>query len=379
VSRRFAGLPASLGLSDDRLRKGALGLLALAACLGMAGGTWDAAWHVTLRREGFWSPPHVLLYAGTTLGLLASLAGLLSPWRERKSLLRTEPGFLISVVGALIVIGAAPVDDFWHRTFGPDVDVWSFPHLLALAGGACINVGGAISARLGRDHGRHPPLLFARLELLFLTVLMWLAMFSMNWYTLVLARVRDSLEYPLLTIGVATAVLVLSTTLLGRGGATVVAGLYMLYTAAAHELLAAAGFAHLPFPPIVLLGAIAVDLAVALSRPRARIARGFIAGAIFAPVFILSEAASLAWYPHPALPPPRSAISANYYDAVANHPWDADHLAFTTPLGILVGGIAGVAGAALGNFALKLESQTEAHVLASARHATAARGVRIVH
>src|SRR5207249_3465627 len=58
--RALALVPTRLGVSEQGLRRGAIGFLVLAACFGTAGGTWDAAWHVTLRRESFWTPPHLL-------------------------------------------------------------------------------------------------------------------------------------------------------------------------------------------------------------------------------------------------------------------------------------------------------------------------------
>jgi hypothetical protein len=33
-----------------------------------------------------------------------------------------------------LVIVAAPIDDLWHRLFGPDITLWSPPRLLGLLG-----------------------------------------------------------------------------------------------------------------------------------------------------------------------------------------------------------------------------------------------------
>lgn len=335
--------PVFTTVSERQLQTTALGLLVLCACLGTVGGTWDAAWHVTLRRENFWTPPHLLLYSGTALALLSALTGALNPWARGKSIAGLDRGFIIAAAGAAIVIGAAPLDDFWHRTFGADVDVWSFPHLVAIGGGAAINVGSALVAS-GLAKQRGGDQVWKAAAFLFLTALLWIAMFSLNWYTLVLARVRDSLEYPLLAVLLATPVLILSSRLLGRGGATMVAAYYMGYTAAAHQILAWAGFAHLPFPPIVVVPAIAVDL---LWSERPSLVRGLAAGGVAGALFVLAEAASLAWYPHAPLQPPRSATTQNYYDAAAQHPWDAAHLAITIPLCIGVGAIAGLSGTLL--------------------------------
>src|SRR5437763_899653 len=149
-----------------------LGMLVLAGVMGIVGGTWDAAWHVTLQRETFWTPPHLLLYSGTGLGFAAS---------------------------AVAVLGA------------------------------------------------------------------WLAGWSMPGPSL------------------------------GRGGATIVALTYTIYTTVAHLVLAALGFAQLPYPPAIIIPAVAVDLfcwARATQRPDWR--RGLAAALAFAPLFYIAESASLA-------------------------------------------------------------------------------------
>src|SRR4051812_48789169 len=62
--RPLAGLP------------GPVWLALCAAALAFAGGVWDVSWHRTVGRDTFWSPPHLLLYAGVGLGLLAGLWGV---------------------------------------------------------------------------------------------------------------------------------------------------------------------------------------------------------------------------------------------------------------------------------------------------------------
>lgn len=336
----------------DRIDRALVAVLAVAAVMGMLGGTWDAAWHVTLRRESFWSPPHLLLYAGTALslfvGVVALGSALLGRWLPegasggaRRSIPR---GFAVSALGSAVVLAAAPVDDFWHRTFGPDVDVWSFPHLVAIAGGALINLGAlmVLGAEMRRVGGR--PLGHRAAMLLFLTILVWLTMFSLNWYTLVLARWRDSFQYPMLAALVAPAALVIATRTFGAGGATLAALGYTAYTAAAHYALAGLGYALLPFPPVLLAAAVAVDLIAHGSRlPGWQ--RALLAGALFAPTFLVAEAASLAWYPHPFIvEPPPGALALGYYLAAAERPWEPVLLLRTLPAMACVSAASAVAG-----------------------------------
>src|SRR2546426_9041239 len=57
--------------------------------------------------------------------------------------LHAELGLALVGLGALAVIGSAPFDELWHRTFGRDVDIWSPPHLTAVVGTALAFVGWA--------------------------------------------------------------------------------------------------------------------------------------------------------------------------------------------------------------------------------------------
>jgi hypothetical protein len=345
-----------VGLHADRLYRGLIALLVVAAIAGTFGGTWDAAWHVTLRRERFWSPPHILLYTGTTLSLIVSAAAILGalvlrwptpgPWVWLR---RPVPlGFAVAAVGASVILGAAPLDDFWHRTFGADVDVWSFPHLVALGGGAVINIGAimAIGADLRRIAGRawgHRAAM-----LLFLSVLVWTSMFSLNWYTLVLARWRDSFQYPILLGLVAPAALVIAARAFGRGGATVAALGYTIYTAAAHFTLARLGYALLPFPPMLLAPAIVIDLVLGGAREQSW-PRALGAGLLFAPVFLAAEAASLAWFPHPYVNgPPQGPLALSYFLAAGERPWDLTHVVKTLPIMAGVAAVSAVAGWGIG-------------------------------
>src|SRR5439155_1843617 len=54
---------------------------------------------------------------------------------------RAELGLALVGLGALTVILSAPADDYWHRTFGRDVDIWSPPHLAGVVGATVAFLG----------------------------------------------------------------------------------------------------------------------------------------------------------------------------------------------------------------------------------------------
>jgi hypothetical protein len=106
------------------------------------GTQWDIQWHLTIGRDTFWIPPHVMTYGGVTVIVLASFGTL--AWatvrRAARGTLRVvgltgTPGYHLAAWGIALTVLAAPIDDLWHRLFGLDVTLWSPPHLLGLLGG----------------------------------------------------------------------------------------------------------------------------------------------------------------------------------------------------------------------------------------------------
>ena len=189
-------------------------------------------------------------------------------------------------------------------------------------------------------HGRAERLLLA----IFLGAVVWASMFSLNWYTLVLARVRDSFQYPLLAALVATPALIVANRFWGRGGASVAGGLYMAYFGTASFLLTHFGYTQPPFPPLILAPAIAIDV-LAEARPLDGWRPALLAGLLFAPAFYAAEAASLAWLPHVALPTqPKSEITATYVAAALARPWDLAHVLQGLPFAMAAGALGGAVG-----------------------------------
>lgn len=120
------------------LRRTALWGLLAAKFVGAWGLTWDIQWHVTIGRDTFWIPPHIMIYSSVAVGVILSW-GVLAHARLRG--LASTRGFRLAAWGLAIVVLAAPIDDLWHRLFGIDVTLWSPPHLLGLFGSAVSTLG----------------------------------------------------------------------------------------------------------------------------------------------------------------------------------------------------------------------------------------------
>jgi hypothetical protein len=122
-------------LPHRRLALGGALLSKVVAAWGLA---WDIQWHMTIGRDSFWIPPHLMIYASVVAGLALGWGVLAYEWWRG---IPTTRGFRLAALGLVLVVLAAPIDDLWHRLFGLDVTLWSPPHLLALFGSAVSTLG----------------------------------------------------------------------------------------------------------------------------------------------------------------------------------------------------------------------------------------------
>ncbi len=270
---------------------GALGVVAVFVALG--GVYWDVAWHVVIGRESFWIPPHLLTYSGTAVFFLSVACAFLLTVRRAGSFRATERagvGFLVGVLGSLIQVSAAPLDDLWHRMYGLDVTVWSPPHLMGMAG-ALIGIYGltcALGTGLPRDERRSFLTLPETNVLLLFAAALSLSMFALGSLDFRLER-RDVLFYPLLAGPLAAIPLVAAARYVGRfAAATAVALVYGVFRLLALWIFVGMGAFENPGPPVFLVAAaFAVDLAFLGKKGDVRRVLG--AAVLFGPAFVLGE------------------------------------------------------------------------------------------
>ncbi len=94
--------------------------------------------------------------AGATLGRADEFGGPAFRWGR----LRLPFGFALTAFSLVVVMAAAPVDAWWHNTFGRDVLIWSPPHLQLYLGAGIVAIGLLFAVAGQRGHG-----VFARLWL----------------------------------------------------------------------------------------------------------------------------------------------------------------------------------------------------------------------
>jgi hypothetical protein len=117
---------------------------------------WDISWHTSIGRDGLFSPPHLVTYIGavtsgifsgyyvlriTFAGTVAEKQSSINFWK----IFYGSLGALFCIWGAFTMITSAPFDDWWHNTFGLDVQILSPPHTVLLLGMVTIQFGAMIS------------------------------------------------------------------------------------------------------------------------------------------------------------------------------------------------------------------------------------------
>jgi hypothetical protein len=118
------------------------------------GGYWDISWHMSIGRDSFWTPAHMLIQfcgilAGFTCGYLilsctlgrdpALAAASVSVWRFRGPL-----GAFIAAWGGATMLTSAPFDNWWHNAYGLDVKIFSPPHVVLDGGVLAIQIGALV-------------------------------------------------------------------------------------------------------------------------------------------------------------------------------------------------------------------------------------------
>lgn len=152
---------------------------AVLATVCISGGLyWDISWHMTIGRDTFWTPAHLLIQFG------AILAGFSAAWiifrttfagdaEAKESSVKIMGllgplGAFICAWGAATMVISAPFDNWWHNAYGLDVKIISPPHQVLGFGIEAIGVGGVIliAGSMNRAEGT----LRRRLQLLLLAL-----------------------------------------------------------------------------------------------------------------------------------------------------------------------------------------------------------------
>jgi hypothetical protein len=140
-----------------------LGVTAAATAV-YIGVIWDISWHMTIGRDTFWSPPHLMTYlaallVGVSCGYVAlktSIAG--TPDERAQSVgfwgFRAPLGAWVCSWGAFAMLTSAPFDNWWHNAYGLDVKIISPPHTLLSLGMFAIVIGALLMILAWQNRAR---------------------------------------------------------------------------------------------------------------------------------------------------------------------------------------------------------------------------------
>ena len=118
---------------------------------GMVGGLWDISWHMSIGRDSFWTPAHILIQmTGVLVGIACGYMILATTFghdamAQSASVkiwgFRGPLGAFIATWGCIAMLTSAPFDNWWHNAYGLDVKIVSPPHTLLSLGSFAIKVG----------------------------------------------------------------------------------------------------------------------------------------------------------------------------------------------------------------------------------------------
>jgi len=156
------------------------------AAMVVVGLLWDISWHMSIGRDTFWTPAHLLiqgggLVAGVSSGLLALRTTFRGTAEEKASAVsfwgfRAPLGAWVCILGCGAMLASAPFDDWWHDAYGLDVRIVSPPHIVLGLGMMGI-VLGALLRTLALQNASDGPtrqraaMLFAAASGFFLSIL----------------------------------------------------------------------------------------------------------------------------------------------------------------------------------------------------------------
>lgn len=118
---------------------------------GVIGGHWDISWHMSVGRDTFWTPAHLMIQmTGVLVGIACGYMILTTTFGhdatgQNASVkiwgFRGPLGAFIATWGCVAMLTSAPFDNWWHNAYGLDVKIVSPPHTLLSLGSFAIKVG----------------------------------------------------------------------------------------------------------------------------------------------------------------------------------------------------------------------------------------------
>jgi hypothetical protein len=204
---------------------------------------WDISWHMTIGRDTFWTPAHLAIQFGGILAAITCIVLIFSTTCSRDPASRAASvrmwgfrgplGAFLTAWGGVTMVTSAPFDNWWHNSFGLDVEILSPPHVVLGLGIWGVGVGCLLLllARKNRATGAAGH----KLDLLFLylsSLLVLLHMILISEYSDA-SLMHSAIFYRAVAIGTPTLLVAYGRASGHKWGATIIATIYMALMLAA--------------------------------------------------------------------------------------------------------------------------------------------------
>src|SRR5580704_6322623 len=235
---------------------------------------WDISWHMSIGRDTFWTPAHLLIQFGGILMCLTSAYLIFSttwghdPAAKAASVrvwgFRGPLGAFLACWGGVVMVTSAPFDNWWHNSFGLDVAIVSPPHMVL---GALL----LLVSSMNRAEG------LAQTRLRRMYFLLGGVILSLHWVLLSEYTGGDQMHSPTFyrALSLAMPIILIALSRAGgyRWGATVIAAIYTAFVLGQLWLLPLfpatpklgpvftkiTHMVPLEFPTLIIVPAIALD------------------------------------------------------------------------------------------------------------------------
>src|SRR5215813_10339300 len=365
------GTPSGVRVAERAVSKATtvpwLSWAGLIASAGIATGVyWDISWHMSIGRDSFWTPAHLLIQFGAVVAGLASSSVIFrttfagSPEAKRVSV--NVLGFLgplgafILAWGGAAMLTSAPFDNWWHEAYGLDVKIVSPPHMLLALGIFGINWGGIFLtvAEMNRAEGAARK----RLEYILLATGGFVLIQSMILKLEQSQRIwqHSAIAYLVISMGLLLLVEAMARATGNRWARTIVTGIYTgfgmlmlwilpLFPASPKLGPVYQNITHmvpLPFPLLLVVPAFILDLVWPLMKDAPRWQQALFGGVAFLAIliavqwpfatFMMSPAANNWFFANNNFPYFDVPSSPNVRDVFAN--WEATPAWFWRNMGL---------------------------------------------
>jgi hypothetical protein len=200
---------------------------------------WDISWHMSIGRDTFWTPAHMAIQLGGMLVAATSVYLILSTtWGHNAAAKATSIkvwgfrgplGAFLACWGGVLMVTSAPFDNWWHNSFGLDVEIFSPPHIVLGIGILTVAIGALLLlvSWMNRTTGA------AHAQLLKLYFCLGGVIITLHWILLSefagANQLHSPLFYRVLSFGVPFLLIALARASGFRWGATAVAAVYTVW------------------------------------------------------------------------------------------------------------------------------------------------------